>query len=91
MLSDGTVFVAPSYPLETVVDPTGAGDSFAGGVLGYLSIQDNLTEDVFRQSIAYGTVIASHTVEGFGTQKLATTGKDAIKNRFFELRDLTRF
>jgi sugar/nucleoside kinase (ribokinase family) len=91
MFSDKSTFIAPSYPLETVVDPTGAGDSFAGGVIGYLSTKDKLDESAFRQAMIYGTVVASHTVEGFGTEKIANISKNSLDKRFSEMRELIRF
>ena len=69
--SDG-FFALPAFPLETVMDPTGAGDSFAGGFLGYLSSQDDWQDQaVLRRAMTYGSVIASFNVEEFGTERVA--------------------
>ena len=74
---DGT-YVLPAYPTENVVDPTGAGDSFAGGILGYLTSDDTPPPGRLRRAMAYGTVVASLTVEGFGLDGLKRAAREEI-------------
>jgi sugar/nucleoside kinase (ribokinase family) len=75
-------FRAPALPLEAVVDPTGAGDSFAGGFFGYIASQPKLTPDVFRRAMFYGGVMGSFAVEKFGTERLQHTTQEEIADRF---------
>lgn len=83
-------FALPGMPLETVKDPTGAGDSFAGGFLGYLDGMDSESEsDDLRRAMAYGTVLASFNVEEFGTERVSTLTRDEIDARYAELRSMT--
>jgi sugar/nucleoside kinase (ribokinase family) len=85
-------FALPGFPLEDVRDPTGAGDSFAGGFLGYLDGQEgNLDEACLRRAMGYGTVLASFNVEQFGTERVASLTREEIDERFAELRAMTRF
>lgn len=92
-LSDGTVFAAPAYPLETIFDPTGAGDSFAGGFMGYLASRDGqeLTDMDYRLAAMYGSAIASYTVEAFSTERLQTLSAADIAARLGSFRSLTEF
>jgi sugar/nucleoside kinase (ribokinase family) len=78
-------YAMPAYPTEAVVDPTGAGDSFAGGFMGFLSTCDSLSLWNMKRAVAYGTVTASLTVEGFGVDRIATVGKADIDRRFHDL------
>jgi sugar/nucleoside kinase (ribokinase family) len=82
-------FALPAYPVEEVVDPTGAGDCFAGGFMGYLAAADNLEGPTLRRAMLYGTVAASFCVEGFGIERLAQSGRGAIESRFNELASMT--
>ncbi|MGA2250046.1 PfkB family carbohydrate kinase [Terracidiphilus sp.] len=82
-------FRAPALPLEEVVDPTGAGDSFAGGFFGYLASQPHLTPGVLRRAIFYGSVMGSFAVEKFGTDRIANLKREEIDERFEIFRDLT--
>ena len=82
-------FRAPALPLEEVVDPTGAGDSFAGGFFGYLASQPELTPAAFRRAMFYGSVMGSFTVERFGTERLQQLSRDEIDDRFTLFRELT--
>ncbi|MGO9819952.1 MAG: PfkB family carbohydrate kinase [Solirubrobacteraceae bacterium] len=83
-------FALPAYPLATVVDPTGAGDTFAGGFVGYIArhLDAGLTSAVLRNAMAYGTSLASYNVEGFGTERVAELGAEAVAGR---VEDLVRF
>jgi sugar/nucleoside kinase (ribokinase family) len=90
--SDG-FFAIPGLLLEDVRDPTGAGDSFAGGFLGYLDSQDSghLDEAVLRRAMAYGTVLASFNVEEFGTERVGVLRREEVDQRYQELRAMTHF
>jgi sugar/nucleoside kinase (ribokinase family) len=89
--SEGSVFAAPAYPLENVFDPTGAGDTFAGGFVGYLANTGNLSPEGIRQAIVYGSVMASFTVEDFSLNRLRTLDYPQIENRYREFKALTHF
>ncbi|MFP5237578.1 MAG: PfkB family carbohydrate kinase [Acidobacteriota bacterium] len=82
-------FRAPALPLEEVVDPTGAGDSFAGGFFGYLASQKELTAGAFRRAMFYGSVMGSFAVERFGTERLQQLTREQIDERFTQFRELT--
>ncbi len=90
-VSKDDYFVAPGYPLEEVVDPTGAGDAFAGGFLGYLDRATALTAEELRRAVVYGSAVASFAVEGFGPSRLLTLRREEIEERYREFRALTRF
>jgi sugar/nucleoside kinase (ribokinase family) len=92
-LSDGEIFAAPAYPLETIFDPTGAGDSFAGGFMGYLASRDGtaLSEMDYRLATVYGCAIASFTVEAFSTERLQGLSREEIDSRLAAFRTLTEF
>lgn len=85
------VFVVPAYPTAEVVDPTGAGDSFAGGLLGYLESDSTPPPGRLRRAMAYGTVVASLTVEGFGLDRLLRTNRTEIDNRLEWYRNMLAF
>jgi sugar/nucleoside kinase (ribokinase family) len=82
-------FRAPALPLEEVVDPTGAGDSFAGGFFGYLASQPAITPAAFRNAMFYGGVMGSFACERFGTERLQMLSRDEIDARFRKFRELT--
>jgi len=82
-------FKAPALPLEQVVDPTGAGDSFAGGFFGYLASQSELTPATYRRAMFYGSVMGSFAVEKFGTERIAKLTRKEIDDRFLQFRELT--
>ena len=84
-------FAAPAYPLAEVVDPTGAGDSFAGGFMGYLSTVANIDEDSLRNAVIAGSTIASLTVQDFGLGNLAYAASDTIQTRHADFAELTRY
>ncbi len=82
-------FRAPALPLEEVVDPTGAGDSFAGGFFGYLASQPEITDASYRNAMFYGSVMGSFAVQRFGTERLQMLSRDEIDARFGLFRELT--
>ena len=84
-------FVVPAYPLEAVYDPTGAGDTFAGGFMGYLASQVEITEDALRRAMIYGSVMASFNVEKFGTERVDALSFDEINERFRAFKRMTHF
>lgn len=87
----GGVFAAPAMPLEDVRDPTGAGDSFAGGFMGYLAYAGNLEPDTIRTAMITGSVMASFSVEQFSLDGLRGLGQERIQQRFDAFAELTRF
>lgn len=91
LYSDEDVFSAPAYPLENVVDPTGAGDTFAGGFLGYLASNGTTGSRALRRAVVYGSVVASFTCEKFGPDRLAEITRDDIEARFKEFQELAAF
>jgi sugar/nucleoside kinase (ribokinase family) len=90
-ISGEDYFVAPGYPLEEVVDPTGAGDAFAGGFLGYLDSIDEITSAAIRRAVVYASAVASFQVEGFGPSRLLTLRREEVEARYREMRRLTYF
>ena len=92
LFSGDRYFSLPAYPLETVVDPTGAGDSFAGGFMGYLDSRGPDAadhDDEIRSAMTYGSVLASFNVEGFGTERVQRLSRDEIERRYEEFRSIT--
>jgi sugar/nucleoside kinase (ribokinase family) len=89
--SDSSIFATPAYPLEEVFDPTGAGDSFAGGFLGQLARSGELTQQGIRRAIVYGSVVASFTVEDFGVKRLTSVTLRDIEERYKSFVQLTDF
>jgi sugar/nucleoside kinase (ribokinase family) len=87
--SKGAELRAPGLPLEVVVDPTGAGDSFAGGFFGYLASQPELTPAAYRRAMFYGSVMGSFACERFGTERLQSLTRKEIDDRFILFRELT--
>lgn len=84
------VFSAPAYPLEDVFDPTGAGDTFAGGFFGYLARDGTLSDEAFRHAVVYGSALASFCVEKFGPERLQSLTSKEIEARVLAFRDLVR-
>jgi len=86
-------FSLPAYPLETVVDPTGAGDSFAGGLLAYVAAHpdEGLGDELLRRAMAYGTALASFNVEEFGTERVQRLSGDEVRERVAELHAITNW
>lgn len=91
MFNSGGVFSAPAYPLEAVFDPTGAGDSFAGGFMGYLDNVRNFDEASLRQAIIFGSVMASFNVEDFSLNRMRSLDYKEIEGRYREFRKITSF
>lgn len=89
--SKASHFIAPAYPLECVYDPTGAGDTFAGGVIGFLSRSRKINDTIIRKSIIYGSIMASFVVEDFSVNKLLKISKGDINKRFLNFRRMTKF
>src|SRR5579862_2403974 len=86
-----SVFTVPAFPLDEVFDPTGAGDTFAGGFMGYLAGKGNVTEQTLRSAMVYGSVLASFTVEKFGVDRLAKVKRSEIAARARQFAKLTSF
>lgn len=84
-------FAIPAYPLEAVFDPTGAGDTFAGGLMGYLASQEKLDPAAHRRAMIYGSVMASFNVEEFGTERVQKLTHDEINRRFRDFKRFTHF
>jgi sugar/nucleoside kinase (ribokinase family) len=82
-------FRAPALPIDEVIDPTGAGDSFAGGFMGYIASQDKLDREVLKRALFYGGVMGSFAVERFGTERLQSLTREEIDGRFQIFRELT--
>jgi len=91
LFSENSIFAAPGYPLETVVDPTGAGDSFAGALIGYLAQQDSVSENVVRRGMIYASSIASFNAEGFSIQNLASITREDIEQRYEAYKKMITF
>jgi sugar/nucleoside kinase (ribokinase family) len=85
----GHPFRAPALPIEEVKDPTGAGDSFAGGFMGYIASQGELNREVLKRALFYGGVMGSFAVERFGTERLQSLTREEIDTRFQIFRELT--
>jgi sugar/nucleoside kinase (ribokinase family) len=89
LFSKKGIFIVPAYPIEEVRDPTGAGDSFAGGFIGALAGVSRISENTVRESLLYGSVVASFTVEDFSLNRLAKVSRSDIKKRVVELKKMT--
>ena len=86
-------FALPAYPLESVIDPTGAGDTFAGGFVGYIAanLSDGISDELLRRAMAHATVLASFNVEQFGTERVERLQRPEIDERLGELHAITQF
>ena len=89
--SEHETYVLPAYPTPDVIDPTGAGDSFAGGLMGYLSEQDNFDPQTLKTAMAYGTLTASFNVEGFGLERMTQITREDIEARMRAYRQMLSF
>ena len=91
LFSEGRMFAAPALPLADVFDPTGAGDTFAGGFCGYLAKTENFSFENMKNAIIYGSNLASFCVEKFGTERMQTLTADEVRDRLQAFIDLTQF
>jgi len=91
MFTRDEYFAIPAYPLESVFDPTGAGDTFAGGLMGYLASQEKLDEGALRRAMIFGSVMASFNVEEFGTERVQRLTHEEINQRFRDFKHFTHF
>jgi sugar/nucleoside kinase (ribokinase family) len=93
MFTDDGFFALPAFPLESVIDPTGAGDCFAGGFVGYIAAHPDseLDHDVLCRAMAYGTAIASFNVEAFGVERMVSLTREEIAERVVHLQRITQF
>ena len=93
LITRDSFFALPAYPLETVIDPTGAGDTFAGGLVGYIAAHPSqeLSDELLRRAMAHATVLASFNVEEFGTERVERLTGAEIIERTDELRAITQF
>lgn len=90
LLGKDSFFTVPAFPVEIVKDPTGAGDSFAGGFVGYLARKKNLDITTLRKAIVYGSIIASYNVEDFSFNKLIQLNKNDLEKRFVKMQEITQ-
>ncbi len=91
MFTENSIFFAPAFPLENVFDPTGAGDSFAGGFIGYLAATNDLSEANMRRAVIFGSVMGSFAVEKFSIERLMTVTRPEIDQRMRDMRRLVAF
>ena len=91
LFNEKNIFYAPALPLEEVFDPTGAGDTFAGGFVGYLSTCEKIEWEEMKKAIIVGSAMASFTVEKFGIERLISLDKSQIESRINEFKSLVSF
>lgn len=91
LFTNNTIFAAPAFPLEDVYDPTGAGDTFAGGFIGWLAKSGDISEQNLRRAVIFGSVLASFSVEQFGFNRLLTLTEGEVMDRFVEFKRLADF
>ncbi|HEV7892816.1 MAG TPA: PfkB family carbohydrate kinase [Pyrinomonadaceae bacterium] len=91
MFTKDSYFAIPAYPLESVFDPTGAGDTFAGGFMGYLASHQSVDDETLRRAIIFGSVMASFNVEEFGTERVRRLTHEEINQRFRDFKRMTHF
>lgn len=91
LVDDGRVFYVPALPLEEVVDPTGAGDSFAGGFMAHVARRDDLSHETLRQAMVYGATMGAFAVERFSVERFGELTADDVKERVLKFADLVRF
>ena len=90
-VSEHEIYLIPAFPTETVVDPTGAGDTFAGGMMGYLAAHDTADAEAIKKGMVYGTLIASSTVGGFGLDRLVELTKERLDEKLERFRQMVSF
>jgi sugar/nucleoside kinase (ribokinase family) len=91
LFNNGNVFFAPALPLEEVFDPTGAGDTFAGGFIGYLASTHDISFENMKRAIIFGSNFASFCVEKFGTERMVNLSQKEVQNRLQQFKELTQF
>ncbi len=91
LITESTIFSAPAYPMEDIYDPTGAGDTFAGGFMGWLEKSDDISDENLKKAVVYGSAMASFCVEKFGVDGLRDLTYLKIQDRFRSFRDLVKF
>jgi sugar/nucleoside kinase (ribokinase family) len=91
LFGEGKIFAAPALPLEDVFDPTGAGDTFAGGFIGYMAKAGTVSFNNMKNAIIYGSALASFCVETFGTEKLKNLTEEALSDRINQFVNLAKF
>ena len=91
LFNGGNVFFAPALPLEEVFDPTGAGDTFAGGFTGYIARTGDISFENLKNAVIFGSNMASFCVERFGTERLENLKKEEVENRLYQFKNLTQF
>ncbi len=91
LFNNGNVFFAPALPLEEVFDPTGAGDTFAGGFIGYMASTHDISFENMKRAVIYGSNLASFCVERFGTERMINLEQEEVQNRLQEFKQLTQF
>ncbi len=91
LMIDDVIFTAPAFPIESIQDPTGAGDTFAGGFAGWLAKTHDISEGNLRRAVIYGSAVASFCVEDFGIEGIKNLSWDKIQKRFIAFRELTKF
>ncbi len=91
MFTKDSYFAIPAYPLESVFDPTGAGDTFAGGFMGYLASRESVDDETLRRAVIFGSVMASFNVEEFGTERVRRLTYEEINRRFSDFKRMTHF
>jgi sugar/nucleoside kinase (ribokinase family) len=91
LFHDDEVFFAPALPLEEVFDPTGAGDTFAGGFVGYIAETENISFNNLRNAVIHGSNLASFCVEKFGTERMLQLSKEEVDRRLEQFKQLTQF
>jgi sugar/nucleoside kinase (ribokinase family) len=89
--ADHEMYVLPAYPTARLIDPTGAGDSFAGGMMGYLSTQGNVSTATLKRALAFGTVVASYTIADFSLGGLKATDREQIDHRWSQFKQIVDF
>jgi sugar/nucleoside kinase (ribokinase family) len=90
-LNGDIIFPAPAYPMEEIVDPTGAGDSFAGGFIGYIAKQNKTNIDTMKEAVIYGNVMGAFAVEDFGVKRLLAITKEDVRLRYLKYRNIVKF
>jgi sugar/nucleoside kinase (ribokinase family) len=88
---ENEIFYAPALPLKEVFDPTGAGDTFAGGFAGFLAQTEDFSFDNLKKAIIYGSALASFCVEKFGTERMLNLDKKELNDRILQFKNLTQF